>query len=237
MPNPLAPISHHWLDSTHITYGVITGGVYGKRWKAEGSVFNGREPDETRTNLDFGPLDSVSGRVAFLPSPKLVLQISAGRLTEAEAAAHGEPRADVARTTASATYHTNIADDSPWATTVGWGRNDEEGHASNALLVETSVTLRDRDTWYGRFEAVGKTAHDLALGDSRADAFTVAKLQGGYTRYLQTWRQLKPGLGAALSAGFVPQRLESAYGHRVNTGFAVYLTLRPRQVPRPVVME
>jgi hypothetical protein len=38
LPNPLAPISHHWLDSTHITYGVTTGAVYGKKWKAEASV-------------------------------------------------------------------------------------------------------------------------------------------------------------------------------------------------------
>jgi hypothetical protein len=58
MPNPVAPITHHWLDATHITYGVVTGGVYGKRWKAEASVFNGREPDETRTNFDFAAMDS-----------------------------------------------------------------------------------------------------------------------------------------------------------------------------------
>lgn len=32
MPNPLAPITHHWFDATHITYGVATAGVYGKRW-------------------------------------------------------------------------------------------------------------------------------------------------------------------------------------------------------------
>jgi hypothetical protein len=56
MPNPLAPITHHWFDSTHISYGVVTGGVYGIRWKAEGSVFNGREPDEYRTDFDFGAL-------------------------------------------------------------------------------------------------------------------------------------------------------------------------------------
>src|SRR5204863_8412876 len=24
---PEAPISHHWLDSTHITFGVVTGGL------------------------------------------------------------------------------------------------------------------------------------------------------------------------------------------------------------------
>jgi hypothetical protein len=45
IPNPLAPISHHWLDSTHITFGVVTGGIYGRTWKAETSVFNGRERD------------------------------------------------------------------------------------------------------------------------------------------------------------------------------------------------
>jgi hypothetical protein len=89
MPSPLAPISHHWLDSTHITYGVVTGGVYGKRWKAETSVFNGREPDEDRTNFDFGALDSWSGRVWFLPTSRWALQVSAGHLTEAEAGHDG----------------------------------------------------------------------------------------------------------------------------------------------------
>jgi hypothetical protein len=53
MPNPLAPISHHWLDSTHITFGLVTAGVYANRWKAEASVFNGREPDEKRAAFDW----------------------------------------------------------------------------------------------------------------------------------------------------------------------------------------
>jgi hypothetical protein len=237
MPNPLAPISHHWLDSTHVTYGVVTGGVYGNRWKAEGSLFNGREPDEHRTNIDFGALDSVSGRVWFMPTRRIALQFSAGRLTEAEADEHPGVRLDVSRTTASATYHASLGDESPWATTVAWGHNAEQGRGSNAFLVETSLTLHDRDTWYGRVETVSKTAHDLALDEPEVDAFTVAKLQGGYTYYGRTWRALRPGFGAALSAGFVPERLRSAYGHRVNTGFAVYLTLRPRQVPTPVVTE
>lgn len=68
MPNLLAPITHHWLDATHITFGVMTASVYGNRWKAEASAFNGREPDEQRTDFDLAPLDSVSGRVSFLPT-------------------------------------------------------------------------------------------------------------------------------------------------------------------------
>jgi hypothetical protein len=46
LPNPIAPMTHHWFDSTHITFGVVTAGLYAPRWKVEGSVFNGREPDE-----------------------------------------------------------------------------------------------------------------------------------------------------------------------------------------------
>jgi hypothetical protein len=227
MPNPLAPIAHHWLDSTHITFGVVTAGVFSKRWKAEGSLFNGREPDESRADMDFGPLDSVSARVWFLPTSNLALQLSAGRLEEAEAGEHGEGRTDVSRTTASATYHTKRGENSIWATTVAWGRNNESGHGSNAFLVETNLTANERDTWFGRFETVSKTAHDLALGESRDDAFTVAKLQGGYTRYFEPWNGLKPGIGASLSASFVPEGLASAYGRRVNTGFGVFVTLRP----------
>jgi hypothetical protein len=73
LPNPLAPIGHHWFDSTHIAFGVITGGVYGPKWKAETSVFNGREPDEDRADFDLAALDSFSGRVWFLPTRRLAL--------------------------------------------------------------------------------------------------------------------------------------------------------------------
>src|SRR5438552_1493156 len=116
MPNPLAPISHHWLDSTHVAFGVVTAGVYANRWKAEASVFNGREPDEKRTNIDFGALDSFSGRLWFLPTSRLALQVSAGKLTEAEASDDGRLGIDVTRTTASATYHRAFREDSIWAT-------------------------------------------------------------------------------------------------------------------------
>ena len=76
LANALAPITHHWFDSTHITCGVVTAGLYGTRWKVEGSAFNGREPDEERTDFDLGRMDSGSGRVWFLPSPRWALQLS-----------------------------------------------------------------------------------------------------------------------------------------------------------------
>ena len=97
--------------------------------------------------------------------------MSAGKLTEAEASENGGPGIDVTRATASATYHSAFRDNTIWATTIGWGRNEESGHASNALLIETNLTFDERDTWFARFEAANKTAHDLAVAES-ADAFT-----------------------------------------------------------------
>jgi hypothetical protein len=235
MTNPLAPITHHWMDSTHVTFGVVTGGVYGRSWKAEASVFNGREPDSDRTNFDFGALDSVSGRFWYLPTRTIALQVSMGRLTDAEASEAGEPRIDVTRVTASATYHRPLANNSLWATTVGWGRNAEatldtaldRDHASNALLIETNLTIADRDAWSGRLEVVGKSAHDLVVPEP-PEAFTVARVQGGYTRYLPAWNAFQPGLGAGISLSIVPESLTSMYGSRANAGFSVYATLRPK---------
>jgi hypothetical protein len=226
MVSPLAPITHHWFDATHITFGVVTGGIYGARWKTEASVFNGREPDEHRTNFDFGALDSWSGRAWFLPTKRWALQVSAGHLTEAEAGHDGGPRVDVDRATASATYHRRFADTSIWATTIGWGRNKEPGSsATNAFLAETNVTLRDRDALFGRFEWSQKSGDDLALESH--DVFTIAKVEAGFTRFVSDWKGWRPGAGFGVSAAIVPDALTLSYGGQVNVGLAVYLTLRP----------
>ena len=123
MPNPVAPISHHWLDSSHISFGLITTGVYDRRWKAEISIFNGREPDENRADLDLAALDSVSGRATFMPTSRLSIQVSAAHLNEAEAEFPPQPRSDMDRATASATYHRTIDEDGIWATTLAYGVN------------------------------------------------------------------------------------------------------------------
>jgi len=75
---PDAPIGHHWEDSTHITFGVVTAGVTMKKVKFEASTFTGREPNEIRTNFDPVSLDSVSGRVSWNPTANLATQVSYG---------------------------------------------------------------------------------------------------------------------------------------------------------------
>ena len=185
--NPIAPIAHHWLDSTHITFGLVTTGVYGDRWKAEASVFNGREPDDERADLDLGALDSVSGRLSFLPTDRLALQVSAAHLREAEAEFPPTPRSDLNRLTASATYHRPLSAGGVWATTLAYGLNsgDEvipEGRVhfvTSAILLESALTLRERHTFLGRGEIVEKPAHDLHAHEFRTEGVYDREAAGG----------------------------------------------------------
>jgi len=102
--NPQAPLSHHFLDSTHITTGVVRGGVEIGSFTFENSVFRGEEPDEDRTNIDQPRLDSWAGRVSWRRGPWQA-QFSGGRLHEPE---WFEPY-DVTRWTASIGFTGSIA--------------------------------------------------------------------------------------------------------------------------------
>lgn len=222
--NPIAPIAHHWLDATHIVFGVVTTGVSTRRWKIEGSAFNGREPDEDRTDLDLARLDSFSSRVTWLPTDRWSLQASAGRLRDAEPDHEGVGAVDVTRVTASATYHRPMADGGLWATTAAWGRNAEAGDASHFGLVESSASLGSRDVIYGRLEVGGKSAHDLDVPDALG-VVTIGKVQGGYTRYAAPRRGLQPGMGAMLTVALTPRSLRPFY-RAASVGGGVFLTVR-----------
>lgn len=63
--NPQALLGHHYLDSTHVTQGVVTTSVRAGAWGVEASVFQGRAPDERRTDPDLGGLDSQALRLSW----------------------------------------------------------------------------------------------------------------------------------------------------------------------------
>ncbi len=90
--NPEAPIAHHWFDSTHITYGVVTVGMASRVWQLEASAFRGEEPDENRWDIETPRLDSWSVRATLTPSPNWAMQVSHGRLKEPEALHPGKTR-------------------------------------------------------------------------------------------------------------------------------------------------
>jgi hypothetical protein len=234
MPGPIAPIGHHWEDATHISFGVATAGLYGRTWKVEGSLFNGREPDENRYDFDFAPLDSYSGRLWYLPSERWALQVSAGQLNEAEPGRDGGAAEDVARTTASATYHRPLAGESYWANTLVLGQNRHGGQSTGAVLLESSLDLNEKNLFFGRVEMVGKTGEDLAIEDQAQTfgerVFTTGKLALGYVRQFAGARTLLPGIGVQGSLNFVPGSLDRFYGSTVSPGVAVFVSLRPQRM-------
>src|SRR6185312_16659100 len=103
-----APITHHWLDSTHISYGVVTAGFVHDDWKLEASQFTGREPDQFRFDFDSARFDSTSLRLSYNPDPNWSLQISGGFLYSPEAL---ELLLNEQRLTASATCYAPLDDD------------------------------------------------------------------------------------------------------------------------------
>ena len=235
--NPIAPISHHWLDSTHVTFGLITTGIHARRWKAELSVFNGREPDAQRSDFDLAALDSVSARLTYLPNSRWALQMSAARLHGAEAEFPPRRRSDVDRATASATYHRTVGVERTWATTVAYGVNSgpevlpgQVVHlVTHAALAETTLTVRETHTWFGRAEVVGKPAHDLHAHEFTSRVFPVGKVTFGYVRTFTPWKSIVPGVGGMASFSLLPHDLAPRYSGHVAPGFGLFVSLRPRR--------
>jgi hypothetical protein len=220
--NPEAPISHHWLDSTHIAYGVVTLGYVFGNMKIEGSAFRGREPDENRYNIETGKLDSASVRLSYNPTKDWALQISRGRIKSPEEL---HPDVDVDRTTASAIYHRSFGAAST-QTTLAWGRNaPSHGQATNTFLLESAVRMSRTHTFFARAERAEK--NELFLqGDPRADeTFRVGKLTLGYVYDFPREGHFKIGIGGLVSKYSLPSELHSTYGSN-PTSFMLFARVK-----------
>ncbi len=120
---PVAPISHHYMDATHITYGVITAGIVSRsRVKLEASLFNGLEPDQHHWGLETPRLNSWALRLGVDASPNLTLQGSAAKLKSPE---RMHPGIDQVKLTLSATWNRPLRDGN-WQSTLVYGRNRSE---------------------------------------------------------------------------------------------------------------
>ena len=136
MENPMSPLGHHTLDSTHIAFGVVTAAIDHGPWTIEGSVFNGREPDEDRWDFDFGPLDSFAARIWLRPREEWELQLSSGWLTAPEELGHG----DIVRTTASASWLKQSGENFTAATAAyGMNNGDDVNRASFVTRSDQAV--------------------------------------------------------------------------------------------------
>ena len=223
--NPTAPLGHHTFDSAHIAFGVVTAAVDHGPWVVEGSLFNGREPDQDRWNLEFGRLDSFSGRVWYKPNDEWELQASSGRLKSPEELEPG----NIVRSTASASW-TRENGSAMSAVTAAIGRNDTDHGARNAFFLE-GARRADMNTFYGRFEAVQvETAllqTDAVVEGPAADVKSpVLGFTVGAVRDILAWRRFEGGVGADVSFYGVPDALQLLYSaHPVS--FHLFFRLRP----------
>jgi hypothetical protein len=205
--NPEPPITHHWFDSTHITYGVATAGIATRTLQFDASLFTGREPDERRWNIEKPRMDSWSVRATWNPSPSWAMQVSHGRLKEPEAQHPGE---NEHRTTASVHY----ANGSGLSAMAAFSaKNRDPGRTLTAWLAEANWDISEHHTLFGRVENVRNdelfTDHLDPLHDV---PFRVSKFQAGYAYRMPLTGPLNLALGGSVSAYTKPVALDAAYG-------------------------
>ena len=225
-----APISHHWQDATHISFGVATVGIYTRAVKLEGSVFNGREPDENRYDFDFRPFDSWSARVSVNPAAEWSLNASYGFLKSSEGL---HPEEEKNRAGASIMRTARLGESGEWASALIYGGNHPRlsgvsGPWQHSLVLETNAQLDGRNTIFGRWTWVQKTAEELVVSSLPAgERFNITTVSVGYSRELAHFSNTAFSLGVRGELGFVPATLEPTYGTRHPAGFAVFARLRP----------
>lgn len=217
--NPEPPITHHWFDSTHITYGVVSAGVSLSQWQIEASAFRGKEPDEERWGIETPKLDSWSVRLSWNPTPNWSAQVSHGFIKQPEATHANE---NEHRTTASVHY----ADGKLSAMAAFSAKNRDPGDTLTAWLAEANYDFTPRHSLFARFENVKNDElfpdHDDPLHDR---PFRVSKLQLGYA-----WNTplgdspFHLTLGGSANAYWKPDALDTAYGNH-PMGYTLFTRL------------
>lgn len=217
---PETPIGHHWMDSTHITFGVLTSGIIHDNAKIEASLFTGREPDQHRYTFRKPRFDSGSLRITWNPTENLCLQASYGFLKSPEQL---EPRVNQHRITLSGIYN-QAGDDYNWQTTavVGVIKN-KPGHTLPAFLLDSTFEWRNDHLVFGRLEVIDKDDLFVAPDPLAGKIFKIKKISGGYIKEFST-DHIKWGIGGLMSGGIVPQQVLDRY--KKTFSYMVFLQMR-----------
>lgn len=204
--SPEAPITHHWFDSTHITFGVLTAGVVAGDWKFEGSRFRGREPDEDRYDIETGALDSTALRVSWNPNANLSLQASWADITSPEAL---EPDEDERRWSVSGIYTRPVGVNSFYSVTLAFANKERsDGVSLDALLAEAAWHPNENWTWFARGEAI-ETDELGAVHHGPVE--DVSRVSLGVIRDWRINEHAMFGVGALVEQHFASDALEPLY--------------------------
>jgi len=222
MDSPEAPISHHWLDSMHITNGVVTAGWVHDDWKLELSQFHGREPDQDRYAIEPGALDSTAARLSWNPDAHWSLQTSWAHQVSPEQL---QPTENDERVSVSAIYTVPLGGGGWWSSTAAWGRRQSgNGPWLDAYVLESAIKPGEPWTIFGRFE---NTATDeLTQNALNGPVEMVAKFSVGAIHDWKLGAHAKIGLGALYAFNFVPDALVASYGSADPKGAMGFVRLK-----------
>ncbi len=229
MASPLAPLGHHWQDSTHITFGVMTAGVFTRHMKLEGSWFNGREPDENRWDFDLRTPDSFAARLSVNPTHDLSAQASYAFLKTPEELERDE---SLQRATASVAWNHDLGHENDVAVVGVLGHNDpEHGTATHSAMLEGTVLLSGHHLLFSRAEWLTKSGAELVLEPARAeDTFAMGAFSLGVGHDFDPVAQVVPGIGLVASLNLVGSDLEPVYGSQALVGAMVFVRLHAPQM-------
>jgi hypothetical protein len=230
-PNLLAPLGHHWLDSTHITFGVVTAGAIWNQFKLDASVFKGREPDGARFNLDRPGLDSQSIRLTINPRKDLSIQASTGWLHSPELL---HTALDERRHTASVSWSASLPK-GRLDVTAAWGRKIRSedlpscfgsagcyggnipyppNRTQDAFLLEAALELGGRHTVFARAERVEKDQLFPGSDPFHPRVFPIGSALAGYLWDIKGSGPIGFRIGGAFGVGLVPEFISPDYGGR-----------------------
>jgi hypothetical protein len=232
---PQATLGHHWQDATHIANNVATVAVKYKWLRLETSSFYGTEPNENRWNIDWGPMNSYSGRVSVFPTKNWMAQFSAGRIAKPEILEEG----DVVRTTASLHYSRPVSDRNAWSSSLIWGRNHSTLTKRNlsSYAAETLYPVSPKNFLTARAELVDKDElfandHEIehVLEHSAGSTFRIGAFTAGYTREIGNFKDIATGVGANVTAYTLPSAIKPYYGdHPFGVNLYVRFRLKPTE--------
>ena len=218
------PLSHHNLDSTHITPGVLTAGVAATDFTVAASWFRGEEPNDNRTNIDRPTLDSWSIRAAWQRGPWRA-QVSGGQLHRPEI----WERTGMKRVTASIEFDGQLGTRDV-AATAAWGQNREIHGILDAYLVDWTIQATTRGRFFGRAETLAKDLLDIGGLDPPGFVHFhrishIAAVTAGYTH--DVWRTRWGWIGGGADATLyrVSENLSDPYGSPHS--FHVFVRYRP----------
>ncbi|MGE0206375.1 MAG: hypothetical protein AB7R69_00840 [Candidatus Babeliales bacterium] len=221
--NPEAPLGHHWMDSTHITFGVATvGAVLKKNIKFEVSAFNGREPDQHRYDIEKPKFDSGSFRFSWNCNENWSIQASYGYLKSPEQL---EPNVHEHRWIASAQYNKAFEQHSNLQVVAILGvKKNKPGRTLPAFLLEGTYEHQQHHLFFSRFETL---VNDELFFDPSPLANKKLTINKATFGYIFEWvnKPIKWGIGALLDFPMVGSRLNTAYGSSLAS-FMLFFQVR-----------